>query len=445
MSETAAAFTYDPYTAAFQARAHEIYRELRDQHPVYHNPERGIWAISRFEDVWQATLDLDVLTTEGIEEATLLLPMLNFLDPPRHDRLRALVSRAFTHRRVQEMEPRIRALARELLDEIDPREDCDLLAGFAEPLPGRVIAEMIGVPPERRATFLSHTRAMLNTDPTKSISETIRDPSERIYAEFGQLLEERRRERRDDLMSALVDAEIDGEQLGDDEILGFCYQLIVAGNDTTTALIGNGVVLLAQHADQRAQLAKEPSTIPNAVEEVLRYEAPAQALPRRSLKVSAYCSYGRPPTSTSASSTSRNASTSHARSAGTWASGTASTSAWAPLSRDSKRASPSKSCSGATPTTLSSKTPAGSHRAGLEPTPCFRCDWAPREPERLDATRASRARPHAPNVQHLNAPVQHFQAGTNPPHRTRYFLRSPQTPSLRRWSLTFERGRSGLE
>jgi cytochrome P450 len=282
MSETAAAFTYDPYTAAFQARAHEIYRELRDQHPVYHNPERGIWAISRFEDVWQATLDLDVLTTEGIEEATLLLPMLNFLDPPRHDRLRALVSRAFTHRRVQEMEPRIRALARELLDEIDPREDCDLLAGFAEPLPGRVIAEMIGVPPERRATFLSHTRAMLNTDPTKSISETIRDPSERIYAEFGQLLEERRRERRDDLMSALVDAEIDGEQLGDDEILGFCYQLIVAGNDTTTALIGNGVVLLAQHADQRAQLAKEPSTIPNAVEEVLRYEAPAQALPRRS-------------------------------------------------------------------------------------------------------------------------------------------------------------------
>jgi cytochrome P450 len=281
MSETAA-FTYDPYTKAFQKRAHEVYRELRDQHPVYHNPERGIWAISRFEDVWQSTLDLDVLTTEGIEEAELLLPMLNFLDPPRHDRLRALVSRAFTHRRVQEMEPRIRSLAPELLDEIDPAKDCDLLESFTEPLPGRVIAEMIGVPPERRATFLSHTRAMLRTDPTKSITETIRDPSERIYAEFGQLLEERRRERQDDLMSALVDAEIDGERLGDDEILGFCYQLIVAGNDTTTALIGNGVVLLAEHADQRALLAKEPGAIPNAIEEMLRYEAPAQALPRRS-------------------------------------------------------------------------------------------------------------------------------------------------------------------
>ena len=140
---------------------------------------------------------------------------------------------------------------------------------------------MIGVPPERRTTFLSHTRAMLSTDPSKSITETIRDPSLRLYEEFRQLLAERRREARDDLMSALIDAEIAGERLGDEEILGFCYQLIVAGNDTTTTLIGNGAVLLARHPEQRALLAKEPERIPNAVEEMLRIESPAQALPRR--------------------------------------------------------------------------------------------------------------------------------------------------------------------
>jgi len=277
----AGAFVYDPYTADFQERAHEIYRVLRDEHPVHHNAERGFWAISRFDDVWNATLDVASLTTEGVEEARSLRPMLNYLDPPRHDRLRALVSRAFTFRRVAAMEALIRRTARELLDAFAHAGRCDLLPAYAEPLPGRLIADMIGVPRERRETFLRHTRAMLATNPAKSITETIREPSERIYEEFGELVEERRRRRRDDLMSALLDAELDGERLTTDEILGFCYQLIVAGNDTTTTLIANGAVLLAEHPDQRAALAKEPSRIPAAVEEMLRYESPAQALPRR--------------------------------------------------------------------------------------------------------------------------------------------------------------------
>ena len=118
---SAPGFLYDPFTADFQQRSHAIYRELRDEHPVYHHAGRDFWAISRFEDVWAATLDLDALTTEGIEEATVLKPMLNFLDPPRHDQLRALVSRAFTPRRVSDMEPRIRGIARELIDEFAPR------------------------------------------------------------------------------------------------------------------------------------------------------------------------------------------------------------------------------------------------------------------------------------------------------------------------------------
>ena len=224
--------------------AHAIYRELRDVHPVYYNARRDFWAISRFEDVWAATLDVDALTTEGIEEATALKPMLNFLDPPRHDQLRALVSRAFTFRRVQAMEGRMRAIARELIDRFASRGSCDLAEDYATPLPGRIIAEMIGVPDERRQEFLTYTRAISLADQAGGIAAAIRDPAERIYEEFAHLLDARRRQRRDDLMSALVDAEIDGEKLTEEEILGFCFQLIIAGNDTTTTLIGNGATLL---------------------------------------------------------------------------------------------------------------------------------------------------------------------------------------------------------
>ncbi len=275
---------YDPYLAEHQANAHAIYRRLREEAPVYHHPERGIWALSRFEDVWNATLDLETLSTEGIEETQTLLPMLNFMDPPRHDRLRALVSRAFTFRRVNEMEGRVRGVARELLDALEGEPRCELVRAFAEPLPGRIIAEMIGVPPERRETFLSHTRCMLTTDPSLTITQSIEEPSKRIYEEFALLLEERRRRPEQDLMSALVAAEIAGEKLADPEILGFCYQLIVAGNDTTTSLIGNAAVLFAQHPEQLRLLVREPARIPNAIEEVLRYEPPAQALPRQTRK-----------------------------------------------------------------------------------------------------------------------------------------------------------------
>ncbi|MCP4904009.1 MAG: cytochrome P450 [bacterium] len=275
-------FEYDPFAANFHDRSHEIYRHLRDEHPLYHNRERGFWAISRFEDVRQAAIEIEALTTETIEEAASLLPMLNFLDPPRHNRLRALVSRGFTSRRVSEMEPHLRRIAGALLDELAGREECDLVEDFATPLPGRIIAEMIGVPLDRRETFLGHTRKMIATNPESTIAEAIREPSDRIYEEFGRLLEERRGEPRDDLMSALIDAEIDNEGLLDDEILGFCYQLIVAGNDSTTSLIGNGAVLLANHPDQRKRLVEDPAKIPNAVEEMLRFESPAQALPRQS-------------------------------------------------------------------------------------------------------------------------------------------------------------------
>jgi hypothetical protein len=155
------------------------------------------------------------------------------------------------------------------------------MAEFASQLPSRVIGELIGIPPERRDAFLEWTEAFIEADPERDW-ET--NPAGEIYAEFAKLLDARRAERRDDLMSALIDAELDGEKLSQEELLGFCFLLVIGGNDTTTNLIANGAVLLARHPEQRAELCADPALIPAAVEEMLRYDAPTQALPRVALR-----------------------------------------------------------------------------------------------------------------------------------------------------------------
>lgn len=274
-------FLYDPSSPDFANRAYAIYRELRDDHPVYHQPGQGFYAVSRFEDVRRAANDPVRFSSENTSISVGILPMMQQLDPPRHDSLRTLLRRAFNARRVAALEPRVREIARELIDGFLPDGRCDLMHAFAEQLPSRVIGELIGVPPERREAFLEWTAAMVATDTGAAQAERVRHPATQIYAEFSKLLEERRIERRPDLMSALLDAELDGRRLTEPELLGFCFLLIVAGNDTTTNLIANGSVLLARHPEQRRLLAREPARIPQAVEEMLRFESPAQALPRR--------------------------------------------------------------------------------------------------------------------------------------------------------------------
>jgi hypothetical protein len=273
-------FVYDPTRADFAERAHEIYRKLRDNHPLYHNPERGVWALSRFEDVRSAAGDAETFSSEQTSISQGLLPMLQSLDPPLHDELRNLVNRVFTARRVAMMEPRIREIARELLDACAAGEQCDLLRDFAAHLPSRVIGEMIGVPAERREAFLEWTEALVAADPARTRGAGAMKSAASIYQEFAKLLAERRAEPRDDLMSALLEAELDGRRLTEQELLGFCFVLIVAGNDTTSNLIGNGAVLLARHPEQRELLVGDPARIPAAVEEMLRFDAPSQALPR---------------------------------------------------------------------------------------------------------------------------------------------------------------------
>jgi cytochrome P450 family 130 len=268
----------------FQERLYDIYRKLRDESPLARSPA-GFWAVSRFADVHAIASDPATWSSERtVISPPGLVPTIQSLDPPRHDRLRALVSLAFTPKRIREMEPRVRAIACELLAPLVEAGRGDLLAAYARHIPSRVIGEMIGIPDERIPDFLHWTEAMVELPQGRTQSEAIQDPAASIYREFGVLLEERRRTRRNDLMSALIDAKLDGQALTQEELLGFCFVLVVAGNDTTTNLIANGAVLLAEHPDQRRLLAEDPALLDGAIEEMLRTESPAQALPRRLLR-----------------------------------------------------------------------------------------------------------------------------------------------------------------
>ncbi len=271
---------YDPFAPTFQRDLYQIYEVLRAEHPVYRHPERGYYALSRFDDVWHAVHEPDVFSSE-VDVGLSLLPMMIFTDPPRHDRLRAIVSRAFTPRRIAQLEGFATDVARRLFRAITDHGGGDLMAELAGPLPSTVIGELIGIPRDQQPEFRRWAAELVEADPTTG---TLPESAADIYQCFATLLDERRRQPADDLMSALIRADVDGARLTQDELLGFCFLLLVAGNDTTTNLIGNGAFLLATHPDQRAQLRATPDLLDGAIEEMLRYESPAQALPRKILR-----------------------------------------------------------------------------------------------------------------------------------------------------------------
>ena len=268
-------FSYDPSTAAFQEEIWDVYRRLRDEHPVYHDVDKRQYVLSRFDDVWWAVNDWETFSSV-VEEANNFLPQMIYMDPLRHTQLRALVSRAFTPKRVAEVEPLTRGVARKLVDDIAERGACELQHEYAAIIPSVVIAKMIGVPEEHIDEFRTWTESFLEIQGPEDYMESLG----KCYELFGELLAARRATPADDLMSALLAAEVDGQRLTDEELLGFCFLLVLAGNDTTSSLIGNGTVLLAEHPDQRAKLLADPSLWPNAVEEMNRIEAPTQVLPR---------------------------------------------------------------------------------------------------------------------------------------------------------------------
>jgi cytochrome P450 len=285
--ETAASPAWDPYDHELDNAPHAVWAALRDHAPVYRNDEYDFWALSRFEDVEAAHKDTTtfsssrgtVLERMGSDVAT--AGMMIFHDPPDHTRLRSLVSRALTPRRVSALEERVRSICAELLDPFVGTGGFDYVQDFAAQLPSRVISSLVGVPPEDQEEQRRLVDGMFHIEPGVGMMNDIAATAALTLIGYLQdLVEQRIAEPRDDMVSALVVAEIlddDGvpRRLTVDECTGFTLLLYGAGTETVAKLLGNAAVILAQHPDQRADLTANPDVIPNAIEELLRYEAPS--------------------------------------------------------------------------------------------------------------------------------------------------------------------------
>ena len=204
-------------------------------------------------------------------------------DPPQHSRLRRLVSRDFTPRRIRELEPRIREIAKEQLDKVEAKGSFDVMADLANVLPVTVIAEMLGVPPELNAKFKRWSDTIIggdnNVPGAPQPPETIRAIDE-LGDYFTAEIEKRRANPGQDLVSALVAAHDEGEVMSAADLLSFITLLLVAGNETTTNLIGNGTLALGRDPDQFDALKRNPAMLPRAIEEMLRYDGPVQSTVR---------------------------------------------------------------------------------------------------------------------------------------------------------------------
>jgi cytochrome P450 len=273
--------TFDPTAPAFGVEREAIYCQLRDEQPVFYDQEHDTWFLSRFADVFAAATDAATFSSVT-SDAEALLPILNHLDDPRHGELRRLVSRAFTPARVTSLGQSIRDLVDEYLDSYLASGAGDLISRFSGPFAATVIGRLIGIPKDRLEEFRHLTDQLLVLGQRAAMDETIAVAAQ-IYAGFNDLLEARRQKSEDDLMSALVAVQRDGD-LSDTELLGFCFLLVAGGNDTTANAITNGWLLLLEHPEAMTELADRRELLPAAVEEILRLRPPAETHARNTTR-----------------------------------------------------------------------------------------------------------------------------------------------------------------
>lgn len=280
---------YDPFDPTIQLDPYATYAEIRRDDPVHFNEVGDYWTLTRFGDVWNAVHDPATFSSaQGIfvgrsdmDMTEMFLPMLIMMDPPRHTKLRAIVSRAFTPRRMADLEPTIRRLTTQLLAPVMQGDSFDLIDTLAAPLPTFVIADLLGVPRSDYENFRKWSDQLVSGDPfSADLAGTSLAGAASLYEYFAGIIAERRAQPRNDLVTSLIEAEVDGEHLSDEELLGFCLLLLVAGNETTTNLVSNAVVALAAHPDQCEELASGSIPMASAVEEFLRYDSPIQGLAR---------------------------------------------------------------------------------------------------------------------------------------------------------------------
>ncbi|MCX4098507.1 cytochrome P450 [Nocardia sp. alder85J] len=282
-------FTFDPYDYRFHDDPYPTYRRLRTDAPLYHNPELNFWALSRHSDVITAFRDhVRLSSANGVSlDPAAWGPhahkTMSFLamDDPRHVRMRRLVYKGFTPRRVQEMDERILELTREHLEPALARGTFDWIEDFAGKLPMDVISELMGVPvPDRAevrrlADLVVHREEGVLDVPMAAIESALS-----LITYYSDMVTARRKSPTEDLTSALLDAEIDGDRLTDEEIIGFMFLMVVAGNETTTKLLGNSVYWAARNPEEYAKVAADPGLVPDWVEETLRYDTSSQIVAR---------------------------------------------------------------------------------------------------------------------------------------------------------------------
>lgn len=286
---TATALTYNPYSYEIHEDPYPTYTRLRNEAPLYHNEELNFWALSRYDDVMEGFRDSERYSSaHGVSlDPAASGPnahrTMSFLamDPPKHGRMRGLVSRGFTPRRVAALEPHIRELTRVHLDSALESGSFDFISDFAGKLPMDVISELMGVPPSDRAELrrladlLVHREEGVQDVPPEGMAAALE-----LAGYYSDMVAQRRAKRTDDLTSALLDAEVDGDRLTDDEIISFLFLMVVAGNETTTKLLGHAWYWGWRNPEQLARPMADPGLVAAWVEETLRYDTSSQILGR---------------------------------------------------------------------------------------------------------------------------------------------------------------------
>lgn len=284
---------FDPFSRDFFEDPFEIYRWLRDEAPVYRNDELGFYAVSRYDDCVEVHRDhrafssehgvtLDQLTNEDFQSVRDSINSMIMMDPPMHDRLRKLVSRAFTPRRIGDWEPVARQVIGQTLDDLEGRDTFDVVRDFSAPFPVEVICSIVGVPAADRQQIRHWTDHLLEREigspfPTQAGIEASIESGKYMRT----LVADKRSHPSDDMIGHLIEAEVEREDgtvdhLDDQEIASFLFLLTAAGSETVTKLVGNGALLFAEHPEQLDVIRDDPSKTPKAVEETLRYRAPSQ-------------------------------------------------------------------------------------------------------------------------------------------------------------------------
>jgi len=291
---------FNPFDPRLRTNPYEVYRELREEAPIFWSPLMSVWVLTRYDDVLTTLKDHANFSSERLRANNPLVqalesqrlasgplgttPTMLSTDPPAHTRMRSLVNKAFTPRQVERIRPQMVEIAEGLLDGLPEPGKIDVVADFSIPFPIIVIAAMLGVPASDRERFKAWSTDIAGSlggpfQPPDVIERSVTASNE-IADYFRDQIAARRAEPRDDLLSALAAAEEEGDLLTEDELIATCILLLVAGNETTTNLIGSGMFTLLQNPDERRKLQANPSLMTSAVEEMLRYEPAAQMTSR---------------------------------------------------------------------------------------------------------------------------------------------------------------------